>query len=161
MAQYDRKGDQTKCPVCGWRIDSAAYRCPKCRVYFCYKCRVQLRRNDLQFECADQTCGCYGKLLCASCSPPLPVQQPTTRTEAGWGCGLAILSAVAAGATYLATSVGVAMAVGIVVFLVAARVVVARGGHVFPQDVPSTFVADARSCIQCKHPVKHVAGREW
>lgn len=165
MQKYERKGEQAKCPVCGWRIDTSAYRCPKCRVYFCYKCRVQLRKGDAQFECADQTCACYGKLLCASCSPPLTTEHPTTRTEtlAGWAFPIFIASGIS---TVLAFCGGFglfALLAGVVVFAVLTGICIYSGARFFEDSrkVPDTYTTDARSCIQCKHPVKHVDGPSW
>src|SRR5262249_26098677 len=63
-----RSGDPCKCPACGSLLDQGAYRCPKCRIYFCFKCRVRVGKGDTQFQCADQTCEYYGKLLCSSCT---------------------------------------------------------------------------------------------
>ena len=66
---YSRTGETTKCPACGVGVDAGAYRCPRCFIYFCYKCRIQLAKIDPQFRCRNQQCDCHGKLLCASCSP--------------------------------------------------------------------------------------------
>jgi hypothetical protein len=38
-------------------------RCPKCRIYFCFKCRRRVQPRDEQFQCMNQQCGDY-----ASCS---------------------------------------------------------------------------------------------
>ena len=39
MSEMRRKGDVEKCPACGWGLAASAYRCPKCNIFFCYKCR--------------------------------------------------------------------------------------------------------------------------
>src|SRR5438093_1602395 len=65
-------GDTAKCPACGWRMDAEAYRCPKCYIYFCFKCRARVTQREPQFQCADQSCPCYGKLLCAACTVTVP-----------------------------------------------------------------------------------------
>lgn len=69
---YQRSGPESKCPACGWRLDPDAYRCPKCLIYFCHKCRKRVQKNDAQFQCANQTCGCHGKLVCAACTVMVP-----------------------------------------------------------------------------------------
>ena len=67
MGEMRRKGDVEECPACGWGLAASAYHCPKCRIYFCYKCRCRVGKTDAQFECADQSCDCYGKLVCNAC----------------------------------------------------------------------------------------------
>jgi len=78
--QYRRIGEQKKCPACGWRLDAEAYRCPKCFIYFCYKCRARVTKGDPQYQCADQSCECYGKLLCSACTVMVPEFKDVTRT---------------------------------------------------------------------------------
>lgn len=89
MGEMRRKGDVEMCPACGWGLAASAYHCPECRIYFCYKCRCPVGRRrtvaddqscepwirlilywafiDAQFECADHSCDCYGKLVCIAC----------------------------------------------------------------------------------------------
>ncbi|HYT88360.1 MAG TPA: hypothetical protein VEL76_06540 [Gemmataceae bacterium] len=78
---YRRVGDAAKCPACGWGMDPEAYRCPKCFIYFCFKCRVRVTEREPQFQCADQSCPCYGKLLCAACTVMVPEFKDVTQTE--------------------------------------------------------------------------------
>ncbi len=75
---YRRIGDQAKCPACGTGMDSEAYRCPKCRIYFCFKCRARVGKEDEQYQCANQSCACYGKLLCSACT------ESVSHTETEW-----------------------------------------------------------------------------
>lgn len=77
--EYNRRGDQCKCPACGWRLDSEAYRCPKCFIYFCFKCRARVGKGDQQYQCADQSCSCYGKLLCGACTISVPIEKMVTK----------------------------------------------------------------------------------
>src|SRR5438874_1933556 len=79
MGQMRRRGERMKCPACGWAIDEEAYRCPKCRVYFCYKCRARVGKREEQYQCADQSCSCYGKLLCSACTVMVSEERPITR----------------------------------------------------------------------------------
>src|SRR6184192_1030692 len=92
MAELKRRGEKAKCPACGWGLDEDAYRCPKCRIYFCYKCRARVGKHEEQYQCADQSCSCYGKLLCSACTVMVsnegPVTRPTFDIDAGaaiWG----------------------------------------------------------------------------
>ena len=68
MMETNRLGPQEKCPACGWRLDADAYRCPKCMIYFCYKCRRRLAATDPQYQCLNQKCQYYGKLVCEVCT---------------------------------------------------------------------------------------------
>lgn len=62
-------------------MDAEAYRCPKCYIYFCFKYRARVTEREPQFQCADQSCRCYGKLLCAACTVMVPEFKDVTRTE--------------------------------------------------------------------------------
>src|SRR5262245_46068192 len=64
---YRRTGDTAKCPACGVPMDPEAYRCPSCLIYFCFKCRRRVQPHDEQFQCMNQQCDYYGKLLCNAC----------------------------------------------------------------------------------------------
>jgi Na+/melibiose symporter-like transporter len=60
--------DTAKCPACGWTIDPEAYRCPKCAIYFCYRCRARVGKHESQFQCITSGCSYHGKLVCYRCS---------------------------------------------------------------------------------------------
>lgn len=82
LAQKMRRiGEATKCPACGSGVDSGAYRCPRCLIYFCYKCRVRVDRNAAQFQCANQSCSCHGKLVCSACTVIVTQLQGRTKRE--------------------------------------------------------------------------------
>ena len=168
MSEYKRKGDQSKCPVCGTGIDSHAYRCPKCRVYFCFKCRVQIRRSDQQSECANQTCDYYGKLLCDNCSPELEFthermytfKDPAYAGDIFWTTvinaftvllfALTFTSLDLNGAVVVAAGVGAAVAAGGV------ALTKHEGGHLFTEkkERTETDTTYHDCCIKCKQPVK-------
>ena len=169
MSEYKRKGDQSKCPVCGTGIDSHAYRCPKCRVYFCFKCRVQIRRSDQQSECANQTCDYYGKLLCDNCSPELEfthermceIDEEGTAVFICWATGITVVAvfcfALVAGldldgAFVVAAGVGAAVAAGGMLDTKH------KGGHLFTekQERTETDTTYHDCCIKCKQPVKYL-----
>lgn len=79
--QYRRVGDTAKCPACGVPMDSEAYRCPRCLIYFCFKCRRRVQQRDPQFQCMNQTCEQYGKMLCNACIVEVPVMGDRSRQE--------------------------------------------------------------------------------
>ncbi len=62
-------------------MDPEAYRCPKCRIYFCFKCRRRVQPRDQQFQCMNQQCAYYGKLLCNACIVEVPVMGDRDRQE--------------------------------------------------------------------------------
>lgn len=78
---YRRIGNLAECPACGWEMSPNAYRCPKCFIYFCFKCRTQIREREPQYQCSDQACPQYGKLLCAACTLMVSEFGDVTRTE--------------------------------------------------------------------------------
>src|SRR4051794_31694226 len=77
--EYRRVGTTAKCPACGVSMDSEAYRCPKCRIYFCFKCRRRVQPRDEQYQCMNQQCDQYGKLLCNACVVGAPVLSERSR----------------------------------------------------------------------------------
>lgn len=79
--QLRRSGNIQKCPACGVPMDPDAYRCPRCLIYFCFKCRRRVQQRDPQFQCMNQQCGQYGKLLCGACVVEEPVTEDRPRQE--------------------------------------------------------------------------------
>jgi len=170
---YRRMGDTAKCPACGWSMDPQAYRCPKCRIYFCYKCRARVAERDEQFQCADQSCECYGKLLCSACTVMVPEYGNVTRTIPG-------REKVLYGRVTVAVVIAVGSIVGGIwfwgfggVFLLGILLIgglLLRISDAFPTLRNKLFikkrpdkiktreeqVANHRCCIQCRHPVKHL-----
>lgn len=67
--ELKRRGNVEKCPVCGSRVDADAYCCPTCRSYFCFHCRARVLESDPQFQCVNQACDYYGRLVCNVCDP--------------------------------------------------------------------------------------------
>jgi hypothetical protein len=168
---YRRVGDTAKCPACGWRMDPDAYRCPKCYIYFCFKCRTRVAEREPQFHCADQACPQYGKLLCAACTVMVPEFKDVTRVvsphrseQVGdyWGCA-ALFVPIPVGvwlSVQFSPAIGAAGAVG--VFILMAVILTRAGSTWFPttrwipavRSTSNEQVAEHRSCIQCRHPVK-------
>lgn len=163
--------NEAKCPACGWRIDPSAYRCPKCGIYFCFKCRVRVTASETQFQCADQKCANYGKLLCSACT--VMVKQETaaaydrtltvTKTEEGH-VGKLLLGAGAVGLVSLFFA-PVAAAAGVVTATAVGGGLLMRklGVNLFdetretqvPEHVPAKHT-EHRCCIVCKHAVKNL-----
>jgi hypothetical protein len=169
--QYRRLGDTAKCPACGWRMDAEAYRCPKCYIYFCFKCRARVTEREPQFQCANQSCSCYGKLLCAACTVMVPEFKDVTRitTHAhtikvgdNWGFA-ALVVPIMVGTTLWGSNSFLAGLTGTVVaFFVVTGLLFYFGSTWFKRDklIPQTVVtsnekvAEHRCCIQCKRPAK-------
>ena len=62
-------------------MDPAAYRCPRCMIYFCFKCRRRVQHRDPQFQCMNQQCEQYGKMLCNACIVEVPVMGDRSHQE--------------------------------------------------------------------------------
>lgn len=77
---YRRLGDTVKCPACGRPMDAEAYRCPNCKIYFCFKCRRRVQPTDKQYQCMNQQCKYYGKLLCNACVVEIPQMGEQTKS---------------------------------------------------------------------------------
>lgn len=180
---YRRIGDTAKCPACGWRMDADAYRCPKCFIYFCFKCRARVTEREPQFQCADQSCTCYGKLLCAACTVMVPEFADVTRTvydrvpgepehtvSAGdnWGfAALIVPVVVSVMACWFFESLG-GLWCSLPIFIAMSILLASAGSTWFKHDkvIPATTkrvpreitenkqVAEHRCCIGCKHPIK-------
>jgi hypothetical protein len=151
-----RRGDTGRCPACGWGLDAEAYRCPKCRIYFCYKCRARVGRGEIQFQCADQSCPYYGKLLCAGCT--VMEQEPDTtllytvpafkvETAPAFFAGVLLggVVGVCAGSGWIGLVVAVAT------WVVAALLAAQR-----KTQYRTVFGASHRCCIECRRPVKQL-----
>lgn len=177
MTNLRRIGQQEKCPACGWRLDAEAYRCPKCFIYFCYKCRARVIKGDPQYQCADQSCDCYGKLLCAACTVMVPEFQDFTETvvEApmqtvskgdNWGWAAIILAGGIGIWLWVKFSFLWGGIAAITVFAVSAVLLRKAGSSLFShtEHIPAKWkqvtgskqIADHRCCIVCQHPTKHL-----
>ena len=156
MSELKRRGDLTKCPACGWGLDHDAYRCPKCRIYFCYKCRARVGEREQQYQCMNQTCNCHGKLLCSACVRPLERKDMVSNDGATGGTmvagGVAAVAAGIAGAPLVA-----AAAVGVAGIVGSAYLLRKMGFNVWlTDDKTEKVVATPLCCIACNSPVKHL-----
>jgi hypothetical protein len=169
--QYRRLGDTAKCPACGWRMDPEAYRCPKCHIYFCFKCRARVTERDPPFQCANQSCSCYGKLLCAACTVMVPEFAAVTRITTpahtikegdSWGCAALVVPILVGIYLWITYSFWTGLLGAIVAFVTVAILLVSAKSTWIEQDkvIPGTTVtnnekvAEHRCCIQCKRPTK-------
>lgn len=167
MKEFNRLGPQEKCPACGWRLDADAYRCPKCMIYFCFKCRRRVAVKDPQYQCLNQQCRYYGKLLCEVCTTAVPEYATRTKnvpqyhhTSGVWrlilGCavGIGILS-------WIAASFGVGFCVAVGAVIVGAVIAVVKRKPLFDSD-HTTYTTNSlqyqsgfhRECIACNQPVE-------
>lgn len=176
---------RSKCPACGWGVDKDAYRCPKCMIYFCFRCRARVQQDDEQYQCMDQSCEQYGKLLCSACTVMIPEYTKVTKSrlktkaktkeEKGIsGKALAGSFTLGGGALYALSGLGLflsipaAVAVGGAVYG-AAKITSSVLGIRFEDETvevtPSKYeeyeeeqlLGEHRCCIKCKHPIKSLA----
>lgn len=174
---YRRAGDTAKCPACGVSMDPEAYRCPKCRIYFCFKCRRRVQQGDEQFQCMNQQCEYYGKLLCNACVVEVPQLGSRTRKEvighrSNWvdvfdlafHLVFSKLFLIAAGVTFLFWSMGMGWLSLVIVgafsitslyyFLLTAL----EKNPVYKNIVDENVeVGRSKCCIACRQPVEHLA----
>ena len=137
-------------------MDADAYRCPKCRIYFCYKCRARVGRGEEQCQCADQSCRCYGKLLCAGCTVIIkdpdtthPYTVPTYDIEAGAAFWTGVVLGGNVGVCAGSVTAGVVIA--IISWVVAAILAAQK-----TTQYNTVFGASHRCCIECRHAVKQL-----
>ncbi len=156
MSELNRKGALSKCPACGWKLDHDAYRCPKCRIYFCYKCRARVGERENQYQCMNQACKCHGKLLCAACVQPVAVKGVVPNPDATKATliagGVAGVAGAVVGAPLLAAgAIGVAGVVG------SSFLLRKLGFNIWlTKDGTKQNVGERLCCIACKSPVKHL-----
>ena len=160
--QYRRIGQTAKCPACGVSMDPEAYRCPKCRIYFCFKCRRRVQPRDAQYQCMNQQCKYYGKLLCSVCVVEVPrmgEQTRAIRVRAFDGlatCGTSLLVfilvftlALACGLPSWGAGIG-----GVVLTSILAGWM---SRFTIDQSVKETVeVGRSKCCIACKQAVEHL-----
>ena len=159
MNDVQRLGDISKCPACGSEVDSGAYHCPKCRNYFCYRCRARVLPADPQFQCLNQECDYHGKLVCEACDLGVSHdEEPTVYFDrvGGWWPSLATCACVLFFVALFYTHAWIAF------FLAAAALIAASFGlqraglNVF--DTTKKVIEPRHSvhhhCIRCSKPAK-------
>ena len=165
--EYKRLGSQEKCPACGWRLDPDAYRCPKCMIYFCFKCRRRVMAKDPQFQCLNQQCQYYGKLLCEVCTTAVPEysviteQVPHYNHTEGLGKWIVGGGVVLGIAVWIFLSFSVGFWVALASIIIGTIVAAVKGKPLFDQD-ETTYTTRSeqyqsgyhRECIACHQPVE-------
>lgn len=166
MSTYKRIGPEAKCPACGWRLDLDAYRCPKCFIYFCYRCRKRVQKGDCQFQCVNQTCECHGKLLCSACTVMVPEfgdvthEIPVTEPKNGRGEYVGWPTGIIGGMTFFIAGPEAALAIASIVFVVgliilkALRLPFHYQPSTYTNQITNEKIRDHRCCIQCRKPVE-------
>jgi hypothetical protein len=178
-SDYRRIGDTAKCPACGVSMDPQAYRCPKCRIYFCFKCRRRVQPRDPQYQCMNQQCGQYGKLLCNACVVEAPVMGDRPKqilveegkpayTKPSFSGRMLIFAFVSGGmlVSFIGIGLGLPWRGATVGSLVLAGILVGwlsgikdrvYGVHaVYKTVTENVEVGRRKSCIACKQAVEHV-----
>lgn len=166
MSDYYIVGAQSKCPACGWKIDPDAYRCPKCLIYFCFKCRKRVLKGDDQFQCVNQKCDRHGKLVCSACTVIVPkyrddIETITTSGDGGLGIMAAIVGSIVGIACIwlwsvdplFAICIGLLSALLIIIFDPLDRM--NSGAPITLSERPiRQLVRRDRCCIKCKRPIE-------
>ncbi len=161
MSELRRLGDVDKCPACGSQVDSGAYHCPRCRVYYCFHCRVRVGDEDDQFQCINQACAYHGKLLCATCDPEAKREEPPSvysEYESGWWPFLLMGGMIVGLVALFSYSFLVAAGIGLGTAAAAAFLLHRAGVNVFGREnkVVQPRVSTYHTCISCKEPVKEL-----
>jgi hypothetical protein len=161
--KLQRRGDVSKCPICGSAVDAEAFHCAQCHNYFCFHCRARLLKSDTQLSCGNQKCDYYAKLVCSACDPPNLKEEPPSvfvePLDGYWPVWL-IVSLIAFGVTWYNTSFYPAAAVAIALFLIGGYLVHRAGINIFggerrvTHDVTSTHY----QCICCQQSAREVPG---
>ncbi len=67
-----------KCPACGSAVNPGSYRCVRCKIYFCARCGMHLRKGDGEYRCQTPECPYFGRIVCARCAQRQDVTEPVT-----------------------------------------------------------------------------------
>jgi len=156
-----RRGDVQKCPICGSQVDAEAYHCAQCRNYFCYHCRARLLTNDPQFQCGNQHCDYYAKLICGICDPLAEKDEPPAvyaEPEDGYWPAWLLVVVVAAALVGYFTSFLWAAGIAIVAFTLGGYGLQRAGMNIFGRErkVEHQRKSSFHSCINCQQPVKEL-----
>jgi hypothetical protein len=159
MNEVHRLGDTKKCPACGSEVDPGAYHCPRCRNYFCYRCRARVLPTDPQFQCLNQECDYHGKLVCGTCDKEaIKNEEPTIYFDrvGGWWPLLATCAVFLFIVALFYTYVWIALAIAIAAFAGGGFLLHRAGLNVFDTNkkVVEPRHSVHHSCIRCTKPVK-------
>jgi hypothetical protein len=156
-----RRGDVTKCPICGSPADPDAYHCAKCRNYFCFHCRARILPSDVQAECVNSDCAYYGKLVCGLCETPhVKEEAPLVYAEPLDGYWpLWLLATLVAGVvTWYVTTWWIGILLTVLMYAVGGYQLQRAGLNIFGSEslVTRPRSSSYRTCIRCQQPVKEI-----
>jgi hypothetical protein len=159
-----RRGDVQKCPVCGSTVDPDAYHCSKCRNYFCFHCRARLLPGEKQFQCVNQDCRYYGKLICNVCDPQVDEDAPPAvyiEPEDGYWPLLLIVGIIALVLAWIFTRFLPAALIALAICAGGAYLISRAGGSLFGREnkVFQARISSHNACISCQQAVKEASGK--
>jgi len=178
MKEYSRLGPKEKCPACGRKLDEGAYRCPNCKIYFCFNCRRRINKNEPQYQCLNQQCNYYGKLLCKGCIETQEVKQtpkithtfPPSKSEQHPYIKYDIMKPLPISLIILGIILGIFFGKNIFWLLFSTAIIIPilnmimtlfKNDVISPNDFSYIFSADehnkargSKVCILCKQPVE-------
>lgn len=94
------------------------YYCSHCRNYYYFRCRARLLGADKQYQCVNQDCEYYRKLVCGVCDPEVQRDEPPAvylEPEDGYWPALLVVSLILAVLTWVTSS----FSAGLLMLLVA------------------------------------------
>lgn len=156
-----RRGDMTKCPVCGSHVDAEAYHCATCHNYFCFHCRARLLEPDAQLQCVNQDCVYYGKLVCGVCNPHHERDEaPSTYVEPedGYWPVWLIFVLIAFAVLWYYTSFLWAAGLAITAYVLGGYLLQKLGLNVFGRErkVEHPRKSSFHTCVSCNQTVKRL-----
>jgi hypothetical protein len=157
-----RRGDVSKCPICGSGIDPEAFHCAQCHNYFCYHCRARLLKSDRQLQCTDQNCDYYAKLMCSECDEPGIRQDPPVEfvepLDGYWPLWL-VASLIVGGLTwYYGANFAAGAWTALALFILGGFLIHRAGINIFGGErrIVEERTTTYYSCLRCKQPVKEI-----
>lgn len=154
-----RRGNVHKCPVCGSAVDAEAFHCPSCHSNFCFHCRGQLLPSDPQFQCVNQACDYYSKLICDRCDPQVEKDEPPAtyiELEDGYWPGLLILVLLFATFVWTASSFMASLIFAVLTFAGGGYALHLAGINVFGRErhIEHPRTSICQICIKCGENVR-------
>ena len=158
-----RLGTIDKCPICGSGVDAEAYHCPTCHNSYCFHCRARVLPSDTQYQCTNQACSYYGKLLCKVCEELVEQDEPPAvymEPEEGYWPILLVAMMLAAGLVWHWTSFSWAALFVLVGFPVTSWVLNGLGLSIFRRERRVEHHRKSRFylCLCCRQAVKETPG---
>jgi predicted lipid-binding transport protein (Tim44 family) len=128
-------------------------------IYFCFKCRRRVTATDPQFQCLNQQCQYYGKLLCEVCTTAVPEYKNQAMPHykegvLGWIVGAAACIGIA---SWIIFSFGVGFGIFVGTLIVGGIVAVVKGKPFFERTTYTSQQVQSgyhRECIACHQSVE-------